>query len=155
MEGLNQFFQTRAAEAWIALAFLVLVMELWILLLHRRIARLQETLKAPRVPPLPLSGNEHAAIAELQSLMPRALQRVGIVRYSAYDDTGGDQSFALCVADADGNGLVMSSLYRRNESRVFAKPLAAWQSTYTLSDEEGRAIGRARGDAEPEAEPHG
>ncbi len=151
MEGLNQVFQSRAAEAWIALAFLVLVLEVWVFILYRRIGRMQEALRTPRVPPVPLSSNEHAAIAELQNLMPGALQKVGIVRYNAFDDTGGDQSFALCVADANGNGVVMSSLYRRNESRVFAKPLAAWASSYTLSDEEGRAIGRARGDAVPDA----
>lgn len=151
MDVLNQFFQTRAAEAWVALAFLVLILEVWILLLHRRIGRLLAvTQAAPRVAgPAALGADAEAALAELQRQAPSALQRVGVVRFNPFEDTGGDQSFALCIADAHGNGVVVSGLYRRNESRVFAKPLAAWISTYALSDEERQAIGRARGDAEP------
>ena len=46
MEGLNQFFQARAAEMWIVLALLVLILEIWVFMLHRRINRLQKTAAA-------------------------------------------------------------------------------------------------------------
>ncbi|MBI5878860.1 MAG: DUF4446 family protein [Chloroflexi bacterium] len=135
------------------LAFLVLILELWILLLHRRIDRLQSALRMATRPAasVQFSSDEQAALAAVQAQLPSALQRVGIVRFNPFEDTGGDQSFALCIADANGNGVVINGLYRRNESRVFAKPLVAWLSTYTLSNEEKQAIGRARGDAEPDA----
>lgn len=147
MEGLNQFFQARAAEMWIALALLVLILEIWIVLLHRRINRLRSTLSAAARPEVPLPSEAQQAIVQLQHMVPTMLQKVGMVRFNPFEDTGGDQSFALCLADANGNGLVMSCLHRRNESKVYAKPLATWQSTYTLSTEELQAMGIARGDA--------
>ncbi len=146
MEGLNQFFQSRAAEMWIALAFLVLILEVWLVILHRRLDRLQSALRSVAAPVAPLSSDEHAAIARLQEILPTSLQKVGFVRFNPFGDTGGDQSFAMVLADAQGNGIVMSSLHRRNESKVYAKPLAQWQSTYSLSAEELQAIVMARGD---------
>jgi hypothetical protein len=72
------------------------------------------------------------------------LQRVGMVRYNAYDDTGGDQSFALALLDARGNGALFNGLFHRTECRVYAKPIRDWKSTYSLSDEEEEAIRKAR-----------
>ena len=74
-----------------------------------------------------------------------SLQHAAIVRYNPFHDTGGDQSFALVVADALGNGIVLSSLHARDATRVYGKPLVAWESAYTLADEEREAISRARG----------
>jgi hypothetical protein len=73
------------------------------------------------------------------------IQHAGIVRYNPFQDTGGDQSFALALADALGNGVVLSSLHARNVTRVYAKPLVAWDSHHTLTDEERLAIQRAQG----------
>lgn len=145
MELLNQFFQSRAAEMWIGLAFLVLILEIWVFLLHRRIARLQAAQHLRQRATPQSSFEDHEALMRLQELMPRALQNVGIVRFNPFGDTGGDQSFALVLADSDGNGLVMSCLHRRSESKVYAKPLANWQSSYTLSAEEKQALDIARG----------
>jgi len=75
------------------------------------------------------------------------LQRVGFLRFNPFRDTGGDQSFALVLADEGGNGVVVSSLHSREVTRVYAKPLVAWQTTYQLTDEEQQAIRRARGEA--------
>jgi hypothetical protein len=75
------------------------------------------------------------------------LQHVGMVRYNAFNDTGGDQSFALAMVDAKGDGAIFNGLFHRNECRVFAKPLKDWTSTYSMSDEELEAIRRARGAA--------
>ena len=73
------------------------------------------------------------------------LQHATVVRYNPFDHTGGDQSFVLALADADGNGAVINSLHARDGTRIYAKPLAAWQSSYTLTEEEEKAIARARG----------
>jgi hypothetical protein len=74
----------------------------------------------------------------------RSLQRVGLVRYQAYHDVGGDHSFSLALLDADGGGVVINSLYHRDRCRVYAKPVKDWASPLTLTDEETEAINRAR-----------
>lgn len=61
-------------------------------------------------------------------------------RFNAFGSTGGDLSFSLAVVNDAGDGYVLSSLYGREESRMYAKPLCGGKSTYTLSDEEKKAI---------------
>jgi len=75
------------------------------------------------------------------------LQRVGFLRFNPFRDTGGDQSFALALTDEGGNGVVISSLHSREVTRVYAKPLAAWETSYQLTEEEQQVILRARGAA--------
>jgi len=80
---------------------------------------------------------------ELERLGQRSVQKVGIVRFNPFADTGGDQSFAIALLDADGNGVVISSLHTRAETRMFAKQVEAGRSRHTLSDEEQDAIRKA------------
>ncbi|HSJ52609.1 MAG TPA: DUF4446 family protein [Anaerolineae bacterium] len=72
-----------------------------------------------------------------------SLQHLGVVRYNPFHDTGGDQSFAISLVDGHGNGVVLSSLHGRDATRVYAKPLKRWESTYSLTDEEKQAIALA------------
>ena len=72
-----------------------------------------------------------------------SLQHMGMVRYNPFGDTGGDQSFAVALVDGHGNGVVLSSLHGRGVTRVYAKPLQKWVSTYSLTDEEKQAIALA------------
>jgi hypothetical protein len=92
-------------------------------------------------------------VQELDLMVMRAdresrhhLQRLGFLRFNPFRDTGGDQSFAMALADANGNGVVLSSLHSREVTRVYAKPLAAWETSYQLTEEEQQAIRRARGE---------
>ena len=62
------------------------------------------------------------------------------MRFNPFSDTGGDQSFSIALLDGAGDGLVISSLFGRSETRVFAKPVQGGQSKYTLTDEEQEAI---------------
>jgi hypothetical protein len=71
------------------------------------------------------------------------LQRIGLIRFNAFGDVGGAQSFAVAILDGAGNGLVLSSLYGRDDSRVYAKPVEKGHSTYPLSQEEQQAIDEA------------
>lgn len=73
------------------------------------------------------------------------LQRIGFLRFNPFRDAGGDQSFAVALADQAGNGVVISSLHSRDVTRVYGKPLAAWQSPYQLTEEERQAIDKAKG----------
>lgn len=77
-----------------------------------------------------------------------SIRHVGVVRYNPFRDTGGDQSFAIVLADGHGDGVVFSSLHTRDATRVYAKPLAGWTSSYTLTDEEKSAISMANGRGE-------
>ncbi len=79
-----------------------------------------------------------------QAVLGHTVQGVGIVRFRALADVGGDQSFALALVDGGGNGVVLSALYLREGTRFYAKPLAAWNSTYPLTDEEKQALEQAR-----------
>jgi hypothetical protein len=85
-----------------------------------------------------------ARTALLATGLQRAVQHIGLVRYNPFPESGGDQSFAIALADDRGDGLLLTSLHTRSSSRIYAKPLAAWESPYALSQEEGTAVRRAR-----------
>ena len=80
---------------------------------------------------------------ELESLSQRTIQKVAVIRYNPFSDTGGDQSFAIALLDSLGNGVVLSSLHSRTDTRVFAKAVQSGRSKYQLSDEEQDAIKKA------------
>ena len=84
-------------------------------------------------------------IGEVDRNLMRCVQGVGFVRYSAFEDTGGDQSFSLALVDGDGDGVVLSALYGRDATRVYAKPVESWTSSRTLATEEEQALSKARG----------
>jgi hypothetical protein len=70
-------------------------------------------------------------------------QHVAVVRFNAFSDTGSDLSFSLALLDGEGSGVVVTSLFGREESRIYAKPIVARSSQYRLSAEEELAIARA------------
>ncbi|MEP6468381.1 MAG: DUF4446 family protein [Chloroflexota bacterium] len=78
--------------------------------------------------------------ADLQRAAQTSLQHIGLVRFNPFEDTGSDQSFAIALLDDRRDGLVISSLHGRNNTRVFAKPVEGGSSSHTLSDEETQAI---------------
>ena len=94
-----------------------------------------------------------ARAAILEAAGRRAIQRVGLVRYNPFEDTGGNQSFAVALTDAAGNGFVLSSLHSRTGTRVYAKAIAAGKSDGALSEEEAEALRLAM--AAPAAAPSG
>ena len=73
----------------------------------------------------------------------RSIQRVGVVRYNPFEDTGSNQSFALAMLDAKGDGFVLSSLHSRQATRLFLKQIASGKADTALSQEENEAIRRA------------
>lgn len=69
------------------------------------------------------------------------IQKVNLVRYNPYEDTGGDQSFTACFLDKNGTGFVITSLHTRSGTRVFAKPVVKGKGTkYQLSKEEQEVV---------------
>jgi hypothetical protein len=69
-----------------------------------------------------------------------SLQHVNLVRYDAFKELGGHLSFSLALLDARRDGVVLSALNGRDGARVYAKPIAGGRSTFTLSEEEQRAL---------------
>ena len=73
----------------------------------------------------------------------RCSQKIGLVRYNAFKDTGSDLSFTLAILDDYNNGVVLNGIYARDSSNIYAKPVENGQSKYVLSNEEKEAINRA------------
>lgn len=94
-----------------------------------------------------------ARTAVLERDVRRAFSRVGLVRYNPFEDTGGNQSFALALLDEHGDGFVMSSLHARNQTRVYAKGVRAGQPDAAMSAEEQEALRTALAPAPRLAEP--
>jgi hypothetical protein len=78
--------------------------------------------------------------ADLERRSRTSIQHIGLVRFNPFDDTGSNQSFAIALLDDRRDGLVISSLHGRSNTRVFAKPVEGGSSSHTLSDEETQAI---------------
>ena len=72
-----------------------------------------------------------------------ASQKISIVRFNPFGDTGGDQSFVLAVLDAHNSGYVITSIHGREGTRVYVKPVDDGSSKYPLSEEEKRALAQA------------
>lgn len=73
------------------------------------------------------------------------IQKVGLVRFNPFNDTGGDQSFILALVDATDTGVVISSLHTRTGTRWYAKRVARGKGTeHELSSEEEKALKGAK-----------
>jgi uncharacterized protein YlxW (UPF0749 family) len=72
-----------------------------------------------------------------------AVQRVGLVRYDAFEDMGGQLSFSAALLDARGDGVVITSINGRQDTRCYAKAVRAGGSAHNLSEEEQQAIEEA------------
>ncbi len=81
--------------------------------------------------------------------LPCSFSRIGLVRYNPFHGMGGDNSFSLVLADESGRGVVITALYARDQSRVYAKPLDGWTSTRQLTEEEREAIEEAKSSGIP------
>lgn len=82
-------------------------------------------------------------IDSLKRQMANMKGHVGLVRYNALQETSSDLSFSFALLDREQNGVVISSLYGRHQSYVYAKPIVKGKSDYSLSNEEKKAIAEA------------
>jgi hypothetical protein len=79
----------------------------------------------------------------LTDVLAGTMQRVAVVRYDAFEDMGGKLSFSIAMLDENGDGVILTSIYGRNENRTYAKAVRAGSSSHVLSREEGEALHRA------------
>ncbi len=111
-------------------------------------ANLEQGMRAiyGRLEQLGLHLNEiQAAERELRALVMTSVRRVAIKRFNPFEDTGGDQSFALAMLNEEGSGVVVSSLHAREGTRVYAKPIVKGKAKYQLTDEEKDVLQQAFG----------
>lgn len=73
----------------------------------------------------------------------KCTQKIGVVRYNAFRDTGSDLSFTLAMLNEYNDGVVLNGIYARDMSNIYAKPIEGGKSKYVLSDEEKEAIEKA------------
>ncbi|HUW71947.1 MAG TPA: DUF4446 family protein [Candidatus Humimicrobiaceae bacterium] len=102
-----------------------------------------ENLKEVLVQFKDLKENLERISQELKNLKKEgkfSLQKIGMVRFNPFKGVGGDQSFSIAILDANDSGVVITSLYTREENRIYGKPIKASQSEYSLSEEEKKAI---------------
>lgn len=79
----------------------------------------------------------------MDELLQTAITRVGVVRFRAFKDMGSDLSYAVALLDSHNNGVVLSSIFGREDSRSYVKPIEAGQSSYTMTEEESQALHEA------------
>lgn len=89
------------------------------------------------------NGEISKTCKNLEKDLSKCVQKVGIVRYSAFRDSGSDLSFAVALLDEKDNGVVFNGIYSREMSNIYAKSVESGNSKYTLSDEEVEAIRKA------------
>jgi hypothetical protein len=82
-------------------------------------------------------------LSTVETMAKNSVQKVGIVRFNAFRDMGGDLSYAIALLNSQGNGVVISSIYGRDDARTYAKPVKGGKSSYQLSQEEEEAIAKA------------
>jgi hypothetical protein len=83
-------------------------------------------------------------IAELEALASTDLSRAGFIRYDAFAGAGAGLSYALALLNRQGDGVVLTSIYSREDTRTFGKPVESFKPTVHASEEELAAIERAR-----------
>lgn len=82
-------------------------------------------------------------VDSLDTKLTFAIQKVGFIRYNAFADMGSELSFSIAFLDNFLNGFVLTSIYGREQSTCYAKPIKNGKSVYPLSVEEMQAVDRA------------
>ena len=81
---------------------------------------------------------------QLKKNVSHSISRYGLVKYNAFDDVSGKQSFVVALLDEEGNGLILNSIHSRDSSYTYAKEIINGESFIPLSEEEKQAIVQAQ-----------
>lgn len=103
--------------------------------MHRLLDQIDEVKK--------FQNDQQFVVNRLSQRIASQCGKVAVIRYNAFGDVGSDLSFSMAIVDDAQNGVVITSIFGREESRVYAKPLIAGTSVYHLSEEEQAAIRKA------------
>ena len=84
-----------------------------------------------------------AALGRLERRVDSTVSRLAVVRYDAYENTGGHQSASVALLDASRSGVVLSAIQGRDYARIYIKELDDGRAAVSLSPEEQEAVERA------------
>ena len=85
----------------------------------------------------------HKTQKDILAVQNHCFRKIGFVKYNAFDNIGNNLSFAFTVLDGKNDGFCLSSVYGRNESRIFAKPIVDGKCLYGMSEEEKESLDNA------------
>lgn len=88
------------------------------------------------------SNREH--LKSVDARLDKTLRKAQVTRFNALTDSGGNQSFALSLLNDEGDGVIISSLYARDRTSVFAKPIVKGKSEYELTEEEASVLQKSK-----------
>ncbi len=90
-------------------------------------------------------AREHEQVLSAHDARIRAsIKRAEVIRFNAWDDIKGEQSFTTGFINENGDGVIVSSMYARDKTSIFAKPVTAWTTTQTLTEEEKQLLETAK-----------
>lgn len=110
--------------------------------LFQSVQRLANDIVALRGDLATVDGNTQ----HLRELLRSTTSRTAVVRYDAFDDMGGALSFSAALLDETGDGVVVSAINGRSETRCYAKSIRGGTSEHSLTAEEQEAIAQANAD---------
>jgi hypothetical protein len=159
LDDLNALVAPAVGAVIVALVAVCVVLFVLVLVLFRRTSATEERLAGltrgesgqslegilqshlARVDAMGREVDELAARSAItEAAQRRSFQRIGLVRFNPFEDTGGNQSFALALLDQAGDGFVISSLHSRAGTRVYGKAVSMGTSESNLSAEESEAL---------------
>jgi hypothetical protein len=79
-------------------------------------------------------------IASIQEASKLNIQRVGLIKFNPFNETGGDHSFSLALLDGNKNGIIITSLHTRERTRLYVKDVVSGKAKIELSKEEAKAL---------------
>lgn len=138
----------------LALAAAIVVLLFWVVVLELRIKKfiagkdgrsLEDTIRANQSAIAKLEAAANAIFAELgrhDARLRKKLHGVRTLRFNPFSGSGagGNQSFATAFLDEDGHGVVISTLYSREKTSIFAKPIKDRASEFELTEEEREVL---------------
>lgn len=80
---------------------------------------------------------------KIYSHTQKSIQKVGIVRFNPFNDVGGNQSFSIALLDMEDNGILITSMFSRDGTRIYSKSIKNGKSEHYLSEEEKEALKKA------------
>ncbi|KKQ97242.1 hypothetical protein A3E15_01225 [Candidatus Woesebacteria bacterium RIFCSPHIGHO2_12_FULL_42_9] len=83
-------------------------------------------------------------IAGIRELDRYHIQKVGMVRFNPFRETGGDHSFSIALLDANNTGLILTGIHTRERTRIYTKAVKLGEGEFELSDDEKKALSKAQ-----------
>ncbi|NLY77111.1 MAG: DUF4446 family protein [Tissierellia bacterium] len=162
MENIFEIIGLYNAEIIIGMALLIVILLVSYIILNVKVSKLRKRYKklvrgkndvdieevllkyGEEIDQLKNQGAEfNKSLIDLNDRLSSAIQKVGFIRYNAFEDMGYDLSFSIALLDDQLNGFVITSIYNKDQSICYAKPIKNGKSIYPLTVEEMQSIDRA------------